>query len=102
MTIGGVLNYVYKVVCELIRVVKTTSSLWDLMVPYIMDLLAFEKQFYCVFLLLAIECCFLYEIKMYYAKETYLWPLQLLQGNASGQAPPPQKNMVTTCCKGLC
>jgi len=31
---GGVLNFVYKVVCELIRLIETTSSLWDLMVLY--------------------------------------------------------------------
>jgi hypothetical protein len=29
-----VLNFVYKVVCELIRLVKITPSLWDLMVLY--------------------------------------------------------------------
>jgi hypothetical protein len=31
---GSVLNSVFKVVCELIRLVETTSSLWDLMVLY--------------------------------------------------------------------
>ena len=92
---GGVLNFVYKVVCELIRLVETTSSLWALMVLYNYGFAGFwEAILLYVFLLLAVECCFLYESKTYDTKETYLWPLQLLQGNASGKAPQTLTNML--------
>lgn len=70
---GGVLNFVYKIVCELITLVETTSILWDLMVLYNYGFAGFWEAilsclFFSFFLLLAVECCFLYESKTYDTK----------------------------------